>query len=275
VRRNDGQQAVERRSAKASPAARLPFAHEQAEEEVAHLIAVQKLAAGARLPPERELAEQLGVSRMTLRRALASLERRGLIVRRAGRGGGTFVAEPKVDRELGDLIGVPEMLRRQGVTAGTRLISATLRPAGEAAADALGIPADALVYDVWRIRLANGVPLSLERARLPAELFPDLLERPLSGSIYQLLASDYGTVPARALERLESVLAEREAAAALEVAEGAALMSVERITYDEHGAPFEFGNDLFRGDRTRVVVVRAQDGTTSLMREDIAAGVRV
>ncbi len=266
---------VPRHGSRSNADGRLPFAHEQAEEEIAHLIAAQMLSAGTRLPPERELAEQLGVSRMTLRRALGSLERRGLILRRAGRGGGTFVAEPKVDRRLEDLVGVPEMLRRQGVTAGTRMISATLRRAGEAAADALGIDEDALVYDVWRIRLANGVPLSLERTRLPAEQFPDFLERPLSGSIYELLASHYDAVPARALERIESVLAEREVAAALGVAEGAALMSVERVTYDESGLAIEFGNDLFRGDRTRVVVVRAQDGTMSLVREEIAMGDRV
>lgn len=249
----------------------MPFAHEQAEEDIAHLVATRRLAAGMRLPPERELAEQLGISRMTLRRALGSLERRGLVVRRAGRGGGTFIAEPKVDRQLGDLVGVPEMLRRQGVTAGTRVISATLRPAGEAAADALEIAPDALVYDIWRVRLANMTTLSLERSRLPAERFPDLLERSLGGSIYQLLREAYGVPPARALERLESVLAEGETAAALEVEEGVPLMSVERITYDDGGRPIEFGNDVFRGDRTRVVIMRAQDGAPSLVREEITA----
>jgi GntR family transcriptional regulator len=75
-------------------------AHAQIEEWLEGAIAGGRLAPGDRLPPERELAGKLRVSRMTLRQALASLERRGLLARRVGREGGTFVDEPKLELSL-------------------------------------------------------------------------------------------------------------------------------------------------------------------------------
>ena len=88
------------------------------------------LAPGDRLPPERALAEEHGVSRMTVRQALQSLEARGLLRRAIGRNGGSFVAQPKVERDLGTFSGLSEQLARQGVVAGARVLSA--REVGDA-----------------------------------------------------------------------------------------------------------------------------------------------
>src|SRR5438309_10840627 len=80
-------------------------AHTQIEERLAEAIAAGELRPGDRLPPERELAERFGVSRMTLRHALESLARRGMLVRARGRRGGTFVGEPKIERDLTTVAG--------------------------------------------------------------------------------------------------------------------------------------------------------------------------
>src|SRR5947209_11974896 len=98
-------------------------AHAQIESWLDDAVAAGRLGPGDRLPPERELAERLGVSRMTLRHALDSLARRGLLVRRVGRDGGTFVAEPKL--ELAGLAGLSDQLRAQGRAAGARVLPAT------------------------------------------------------------------------------------------------------------------------------------------------------
>ncbi|MEA2134301.1 MAG: GntR family transcriptional regulator [Solirubrobacteraceae bacterium] len=206
----------------------------------------------ARLPPERELAARLGVSRMTLRHALASLERDGLVVRTTGRSGGTFLAQGKVERNLSRYASVPAYLKSQGFTAGCRVISATVRPAGDVAG-ALSTAPEAVVYDLLRVRLADGVPISLEHAWLPADLFPGLLECPLGESISEIIESRYGRVFARAVERLEAVPAGPDEAEALGIREGAPLMSVHRTTYDPDGVIVEYAHDLFRGDRTRTV----------------------
>jgi GntR family transcriptional regulator len=229
-------------------------AHAQIEERLAEAITSGELRLGDRLPPERELAARLGVSRMTLRQSLESLERRGLLIRVRGRRGGTFVAEPKFERDLTALAGLTEQLRRQGHTAGARVISAGEGAAGQRAAEALGIEPGDRVHEVVRLRLSDGEPLALETSLFPADGFPGLLDAPLDGSLYELLESRYGRPPIRAVERLEPVLAGPEDAHALGVEPGAPLMLVERTAFDREGLPVEFARDLFRGDRTRVLV---------------------
>jgi len=217
-------------------------------------IRAEGLAPGARLGAERVLARTLGVSRTTVRQALAELERVGIVRRIPGRGGGTFVGHQKVDRDMSRIVGVPALLRAQGLTAGTRVVSTALIRADEAVAAALGLPADAYVLDVVRIRLADGIPFSLERARLPAGRFPGLLELPLGGSLYELIEAHYGIRPAEAVEHIEVVAATPDESAILDVALAAPLLSITRTTYAADGEPFEYSHDLFRADRTTITV---------------------
>jgi GntR family transcriptional regulator len=217
-------------------------------------ITAGRLLPGQRLGAERALATDLGVSRATLRQALAVLEESGLVRRVPGRGGGTFVSKGKIERDLSRVVGVPALLRSQGVVAGTRVLSARLAPAGEAAIRALRLRPDDLVIDLVRIRLADGSPISVEHAMLPADRFGGLLELPLGGSVYELLEEHYGTRPKEAVERIEVVSASPDEAMILDVPAGAPLLSITRTTTDTAGDPFEFSHDLFRGDRTRIVV---------------------
>ena len=228
--------------------------HAQIEDWLASEIAVGSLVPGDRLPTEHDLAAWFGVSRMTLRHALAELARRGLLTRSVGRHGGTFVAAPAQEQDLTTLAGFSEQLRRQGAAAGATVLTAGQRSAGPAAGAALQLCEDDPVYEVRRIRLADGRPIAIERSLFPAERFPDLLHCRLDGSLYELLASRYGQRPHRARESMEPVTAGVREAEALEVAEGAPLMLVERTAYARSGEPLEYARDLFRGDRTRVVV---------------------
>jgi GntR family transcriptional regulator len=212
------------------------------------------LEPGAKLGGERELARALGVSRSTVRQALASMERAGVVRRIPGRGGGTFVGHPKVDRDLSRIVGVPALLRQQGITAGTRVVSTALVRADDTTRAALRLAEDTYVLDVIRIRLADGIPISLEHARLPAHRFPGLLELPLGGSLYELLDTHYGIRPDQAVEHIEVVLASRDEAAILDVAVSAPLLSITRTTCAADGEPFEHSHDLFRGDRTTITV---------------------
>src|SRR5919204_443467 len=127
-------------------------AHAQIEGWLSASIARGRLAPGDRLPPERELAARFGVSRMTLRHALEALERRGLVARRVGREGGTFVAEPKL--ELAGTSALSDQLRGLGLAAGARVLSTRERPA---AADEREL--GARVHAIERVRLADGEPI--------------------------------------------------------------------------------------------------------------------
>jgi GntR family transcriptional regulator len=206
--------------------------------EIEQAIADGRLGPGDRLPPERELAAEHGVSRMTVRQALQTLESRGLLRRSIGRSGGSFVAQPKLERDLGTFSGLSEQLRRQGVEAGARVLSAR-EADGE--------------LEIVRVRLADGEPFALERSRFPAERFDGLLELDLTGSLYELLADRFDAAPVRAVERIEPVLADADEADALGVEAGTPLMLVDRTAYDAGGLVVETARDVFRGDRTRIV----------------------
>jgi GntR family transcriptional regulator len=217
-------------------------------------VAAGTLAPGERLGAERDLAERLGVSRSTIRAALADLERRGVIRRARGRGGGIFVAERKVERDLSSLSGLPAYLRRQGFESDARVLSTSTLEADADTMAALDLRHGEPVLEVVRVRLADGEPISLERASFPAARFPDLLDRSLAGSLYELLQTQYGLVPGEAEERIEVVAAGVAETRLLGVARGAPLLAVARTAWDADGRPFERSHDLFRADRARIVV---------------------
>jgi GntR family transcriptional regulator len=215
---------------------------------------------GERLGAERELAARLGVSRSTLRSALDALETAGAVHRVRGRSGGIFVSERRVERDLTSLTGLPAYLRRQGFQSGARVLSTATVGADAETAAALDVPEGTLVLEVVRVRLADEQPISLERARFPADRFPGLLDRSLSGSLYELLEAGYGLHPNEAEERVEVVGATAAEARVLQVRAGAPLVAIVRTAWSADGRPFERSHDLFRADRVRIVVrVRTRD----------------
>jgi GntR family transcriptional regulator len=231
----------------------------QIEEQLADRIESGQLAAGSRIPPERDLAETLSVSRMTVRQALASLAARGLVERGVGRG--TFVrGSAPVLHDLTRVAGFTEEVERQGLEAGARILDASHRGAPRQVAQALGIDHGAPVVRLERIRLGDGRPMTLEDAWVPADRFPGLLDLDLSGSLYALMRDRYGFGPVTATEYLEPVLARTHEAEALGVAEGSPLMLVERVAYAHDGTAVEFARDRHRGDRARFLIRVVPDG---------------
>ena len=178
-----------------------------------------------------------------------------------GRAGGIFAAERKVERDLTSLASLPAYLRRQGFESDARVLSTATIDADPETAAALGLGRGALVLEVVRVRLADGEPISLERARFPAERFPDLLDRSLAGSLYELFQTRYGLVPGEAEERIEVVAAGAAEARLLGLRARAPLLAIARTAWDAGGRPFERSLDLFRADRARIVV-RARAGAS-------------
>ena len=108
--------------------------HAQIEHWLTDVIGSGALIPGDRLPREGDLALALGVSRMTLRQALSSLEFLGTVLRKTGRAGGTFVSEPRIECDLTRLRGFTEQMRRASVHAGARMVSAEIVTASPRAA---------------------------------------------------------------------------------------------------------------------------------------------
>jgi GntR family transcriptional regulator len=212
------------------------------------------LPPGSKLPAERDLAERLGVSRSTLRHTLAALEEAGIVTRRPGRGGGTFVAHPKVTRDLSHVTGLPAYLERQGYKAGARVLSTSIREPEPSVRAKLQLPADAMVVQVVRVRLADGSPISLETANFPADRFGGLLDHGLGGSLYELIREQYDVEPSEALEEIEVVQATPDEARLLGITPKSPLMMIRRVALDQQGVAFECSQDLFRADRTQIFV---------------------
>jgi GntR family transcriptional regulator len=226
-------------------------------EQLAATIASGKLTPGMRLPPERQLAEALGVSRMTVRQALGDLERDGLVRRVVGRAGGTFVREPDeaiaaTGTGAAGHRGLSAGLRKQGGATSVETISAEIEPAGKRVAAALDLKQSEKVVVITRLRLAGGKPLAVERTSLSARRFSDIEDMDLGGSLYDLMGDGFGLRPVRASERLELVQARPADARALGVRRDAPLILVERIGYAADGTPVEFSRDRFRADRTHL-----------------------
>ncbi len=213
-----------------------------------------RLAPGDRLPPERELAGQFGVNRLTVRQALADLQQRRLIRRRTGRNGGTFVADQVIDYDLTNFAGFTAQARRAGRVASATVLSAVEAVADALTADALQLAPGGRVAVVDRLRLADGAPVLVEHSAFPAARFAGLLDQPLTGSLYDLLAERYGARPTRAVEQVEPVAADARTARLLGVPRGRPLLAVTRVAFDSAGQPVEYARDVLRGDRARAVM---------------------
>lgn len=221
-----------------------------------------ELAPGARVPSERELATEHGISRMTARAAVDLLARRGLVERKER--SGVFVARPKIEQSLDTVAGLSDQLESRGVAPGAEVLEARTVEAGTLG-DAevvarLGISEGDRVHVIVRVRTGDGEPLVLEENYMPERLLPGLLGEDLTAGLYALMRERYGLSPARSRQELEPSLLDPGAAAALGASPEAPALRVTRVAWDARGRPIEFARDLHRGDRLLFVSeVSAED----------------
>jgi GntR family transcriptional regulator len=229
--------------------------HHQVFADLKSALEAQEWAPGERMPTERDLAARYGCSLITIRHALGELVREGRIERTRGRG--TFVLQPRIDRDIGGKMSFAEEMRRRGLDPATRVVTAQIEPAGEAVAERLGISRDDPVVYLERVRLGGGEPLLLEQARLPAERFPGLLAFDFERrSLYDILADRYDTPILRARESVEPVQLGRRDAQLLSVPARSLALQIDGIAYASNGDAVETARSFVRGDRTRYYLER-------------------
>ena len=194
---------------------------------------------------EIQLADDLGLSRPTMRRAMQHLVDKGLIVRR--RGIGTRVVQPKVRRQL-ELTSLYEDLRSTGQEPTTEVLSFETVEADEEVAAHLGLPAGTTVARLERLRSANELPIARMTNYLPerfADLDPDTLAEQ---GLYQLLRGR-GVVLHSATQTIGARTATAGEARRLGEPRGAALLTMQRTAYDDHGVAVEYGTHLYAASR--------------------------
>lgn len=221
----------------------------QASERLRALLRRGAFAAGAQFLTERQIADRFGISRATANKALASLVAEGVLEFR--KGVGTFVRTPLLDYDLRALVSFTEKARAAGKTPATRVLRAvevTAAGVDPEVRAALGLEPSESVYDVARLRLADGVPVILERRQLLARFCPALDADALAGSLYELLTERYGLRVAGADETIRAVAIGGDDARQLRVDDGAAGLRVTALGFLEGGTPLWFERTLYRGD---------------------------
>jgi DNA-binding GntR family transcriptional regulator len=221
---------------------------EQLREVLEQLIAA--LGPGALIPSERVLAERYDVARMTVRKELDRLVAEGAAYRVQGRG--TFVADRRI-LYANPLTSFSDDIRRRGMTPGAEVIDQSLVEADDALAAALERPPGTAVVRVERVRTADGEPIALEVAHLPAGDFPGLERVRLSDrSLVEVLADRYGVVLAQAAQRVSAVALSVEEAAHLHTGPGRPAFLFRRTTRRATGRVVEYTRSLYRGDRYEI-----------------------
>jgi DNA-binding GntR family transcriptional regulator len=209
------------------------------------LIEKGEIGVGARIENEVDLAERLGVSRPTTRRAIQYLVERGMLVRK--RGVGTQVVHPKVRRPV-ELSSLYDDLVNAERTPRTEVLELRMVPASQEVAEALEIDPGTEVTWIERLRYAGGEPLALMHNAIPAGLLPlteqDLAER----GLYELLRRA-GFVPRIATQVIGARSATATEARILGEKRGASLLTMTRTAWDAGGRALEYGSHVYRASR--------------------------
>ena len=222
---------------------------------------------GESLPSEQEIAERLGVSRMTGRHALKSLRDLGLTY--SIRGKGTFVSAIKLEKDFRQVLSFTEEMQARGVRPTSKAISFSVVPADQEATSALQLSPREKVISLRRIRYANSLPVGIEWSRIPLSFCPGMLETfDPAGSLYAELETQYGIRLSIAEEVILAGLARNEDARLLKTKAKSPVFLFTRVSYTENGAPAEFVKSVYRADRYKIVnrLTRVDRGLLAVAR---------
>lgn len=200
---------------------------------------------GDALPPEREIATMADVSRVTVRKAVQGLVNDGLLVQRHG--SGTFVATPskRVEQSLSQLTSFTEDMARRGMDVRSTWLDRGIYAPSPEEMVALGLSSGDTVARINRLRVANDMPMAIERASLAATVLPN--PELVTVSLYATLR-ETGHQPVRAIQRISAAILKEHDARLLCVPTGSASLNIERISYLETGKVIEFTRSIYRAD---------------------------
>jgi GntR family transcriptional regulator len=213
-----------------------------------------KLARGAKLPNEGELALRFRVSRATLREAVLGLLEAGYLARRHG--SGTYVTYAPLSRHaLENSVSYTAMIRDAGHEPSERVVSKEARLPTELERSLLDIGEGARVIEIDRVRLADGRPVIYSRDRIPEALLGEIEAAQLDSSLYEIL-DRAGHPVARASARLIPTLADAKLARLLEIKRGTPLLHVDQVDYNNVGRPVMLSHEWHVADAFELIVNR-------------------
>lgn len=221
--------------------------HERAQEFILDLIGGPAYFAGDRIPSERELAEQTGISRMTVRKAIGHLIARGVLERRTT--SGTFIPEPVIRRPISGQMfarGISQIVRQCGGEPSGRMLAFEESRADERVSQRLHIRTGAPLLIMRRLRFVNELPFCIETTHLAADRVPDLVAEDLLGekSLFALLKSRYGIVMGGGHGVISVSTASRVEAGYLGLDRDPSVLLYQAVSCDVNGRPMEYLNSV-------------------------------
>jgi GntR family transcriptional regulator len=222
--------------------------HEQISRWLREQIADKSYANDEKLPSEQELSDRFGVSRVTVRRALQTLENEQLIYRCQGLG--SFVKTVKATPEMIRLTDFMEDMRQAGKEARSVVTSSTQVPACGFTAPRLGVKEGQMVLKLDRLRLGDDEPVAFDITWFPAFYGQLLVDHDLSvKTIYSVLEEEYDIPVIRGSYEIQASTADAETAEHLRISEGAPLLVFDRLSLTLHDKPVYFQRRYYRPDK--------------------------
>ncbi|MGG1600508.1 GntR family transcriptional regulator [Paenibacillus naphthalenovorans] len=215
---------------------RLPL-YIQLKEWIITQIETEKFKSGEKIPTEHRLSEMHEISRPTVRQALAELVQEGYLEKR--RGLGTYVARPMFTGKASILRTFGEDMEMIGLNHSAKMISKKQYNASVPLANELNIEPDSPVFEIVRLRLANGTPLAIRTSIIPKAFDPELMNKDLENyGLYEMLAKS-NHFPSYSKQKFQAVAATKEEAELLLVKAGTPLMLWKGVVYTTNNQPIE------------------------------------
>jgi GntR family transcriptional regulator len=193
----------------------------------------------ARLPSESELIAQYGVSRITVRHALAELEKEGVLFKIAGKG--VFVSKPKVFQSLARLQGFAEAMTQHGHEIFNDVVAINMQAANAEVAQRLGLAEGDAVTELQRVRYLNRVPVSFDISYVQQHIGTRLAREDLATrDIFSILENDYGIALGFADLAIDALLADAKLSGLLQINLGDPILRIARLTHTHSGDPLDF-----------------------------------
>ncbi|CAH6337501.1 MULTISPECIES: GntR family transcriptional regulator [Erwiniaceae] len=238
-------------------------------------IASGELQPNDQFPTEEQISKTYGISRMTVRLALAKLVNEGFIRRQQGVG--TFV-NPKglvrideavsVTRDMADVKSTTNILEAAGKIVGTKVVAFAIEKPSARIAEQLDISENEPVFHFERVRLANGTPVVLEKIWVPQRVCPTLSQDDVEGSVYRVLADKFNLNITAAHQALRAEIADEHLAPILGVNTGSPVMRVAGVSYTDSGTPIEVEDSWFRSDMMEFIIELGSLSTYARLIED-------
>lgn len=203
-----------------------------------------------RLPSERELCQLWNLNRTTLRNAIQRLVDDGVLYSRMG--SGTYVAHPKMIRNLQDVYGFSAAVRAQGRIPSSRLVWEQLQEADKTTSRRLHVPLGTQIYAIQRVRLIDEMPCSIETTHINTLLCPGIQNHDFgSEALFDVLHDEYGVQAMSGDEKLTVTTLDSVEAELLDVEEGHTAFFQSGVIVDAQDQPIEYFKNVVLSERIR------------------------